>query len=111
MSILQGILCHGVFDESFHNSPLACSKHFALFVGAFLVKRSRLLQWLVFLGVGKNFDYLSNRVLFFFSPDLLIKISNFSKTVHTIFVKFCRVILHPNGRLRAQRHQNRMTGM
>ena len=25
----------------------------------------------------------------FFSPDLFMKISNFSKTVHTIFIKFC----------------------
>ena len=25
----------------------------------------------------------------FFSPDILMKISNFSKTVHTIFIKFC----------------------
>ena len=47
----------------------------------------------------------------FFSPDLFKKISNFSKTVHTIFIKFCTVILHPKGPLRAQRHQNRMTGM
>ena len=49
--------------------------------------------------------------LFFFSPDLFMKISNFSKTVHSIFTKFCTVILHPKGPLRVQRHQNRMTGM
>ena len=47
----------------------------------------------------------------FFSPDLFMKISNFSKTVHTIFTKFCTVILHPKGPLRVQRHQNRMAGM
>ena len=35
----------------------------------------------------------------------------FSKTVHTIFIKFCTVILHPKGPLRAQWHQNRMTGI
>ena len=46
-----------------------------------------------------------------FSPDLFMKISNFSKTVHTIFTKFCTVILHPKGPLRVQRHQNRMAGM
>ena len=36
---------------------------------------------------------------------------NFSKTVHTIFIKFCTVILHPKEPLRAQWHQNCMTGM
>ena len=46
-----------------------------------------------------------------FSPDLFMKISNFSKTVHTIFTKFCTVILHPKGPLRVQRLQNRMAGM
>ena len=47
----------------------------------------------------------------FFSPQLFMKISNFSKTVLTIFTKFCTVILHPKGPLREQRHQNRMAGM
>ena len=47
----------------------------------------------------------------FFSPDLFMKISNFSETVHTIFTKFCTVILHLMGPLRVQRHQNRMAGM
>ena len=32
-----------------------------------------------------------------FSPDLWMKISKLSKTVHTIFIKFCTVILHPKG--------------
>ena len=31
--------------------------------------------------------------------------------LQTIFIKFCTVILHPKGPLRARRHQNRMTGM
>ena len=31
----------------------------------------------------------------FFSPDLYMKFSKFSKIVHTIFIKFCTVILHP----------------
>ena len=44
-------------------------------------------------------------------PDLSMKHSNFPKTVHTIFTKFCTVILHPKGPLRVQRHQNRMAGM
>ena len=57
----------------------------------------------------KKFDNLCNRI--FFSPDLFMKISNFSKTVHTNFIKFCTVILHPKGPLRAQRHQNPMTEM
>ena len=43
-----------------------------------------------FLGVGKIFDYLSNRA--FFSPDdLWMKVS---QTIRTILVKFCS--LHPN---------------
>ena len=53
-----------------------------------------------FLGVGKNFRLFiqSCRFLFlFFSPDLFMKISNFSKTVHAIFIKICTVILHPKG--------------
>ena len=41
-----------------------------------------------FLGVGKNFRLLM-QLCRFFSPDLFMKISNFSKTVHTIFIKFC----------------------
>ena len=36
-----------------------------------------------FLGVGKN------AIVSFFSPDLFMKNSNFSKTVRTIFIKFC----------------------
>ena len=67
-----------------------------------------------FLVVGKNFRLLMQSCCFFFvffSPDLFMKISNFSKNVHTIFTKFCTVILHPKGPLRVQRHQNRMAGM
>ena len=64
----------------------------------------------ILLGVGKIFDYLCNCAVFF-SPDLFMKISNFSETVHAILTKFCTVILHPKGPLRVQRHQNRMTGM
>ena len=63
----------------------------------------------VFQESEKFFDHLRNRAVFF-SPDLFMKISNFSKTVHTIFTKLCTVILHPNGPLRVQRHQNRITG-
>ena len=62
----------------------------------------------------KKFSTTYAIVLFFFvffSPDLFMKISNFSKTVHTIFTKFCTVILHPKGPLRVQRHQNRMAWM
>ena len=63
-----------------------------------------------FSGVGKNFRLLMQSCCFF-STDLFMKISNFSKTVHTIFIKFCTVILHPKGPLRVQWHQNRMTGL
>ena len=71
------------------------------------------LNAIYFYESEKIFDYLCNRAVFFcfFSPDLFMKISNFSKTVHTIFTKFCTVILHPKGPLRVQRHQNRMAGM
>ena len=43
------------------------------------------------LGVGKNFRLLMQSCCFFvfFSPDLFMKKSNFSKTLHTIFTKFC----------------------
>ena len=54
----------------------------------------------IFLGVGKKFRLLMQSCWFFFvffSPDLFMKISNFSKTVHKIFTKFCTVILHPKG--------------
>ena len=42
----------------------------------------------------KKFNYLYAFIVF--SPDLSMNISNFSKTVHTISIKFCPVILHPN---------------
>ena len=45
----------------------------------------------ILLGVGKIFDYLCNRAFF---PDISTKISNFSKTLHTIQAKFCTVILY-----------------
>ena len=57
-----------------------------------------LMQSCCFLGVGKNFRLLMQSGCFF-SPDLFMKISNFSKTVHTIFTKLCTVILHPKGPL------------
>ena len=63
-----------------------------------------------FLEVGKNFRLLMHSWRFF-PPDLFMKFSNFSKTVHTIVIKFCTVILRPKGPLHAQRHRNRMTGM
>ena len=60
--------------------------------------------------IQQIFDYLCNRAVFF-SPALFMKISNFSKTVHTIFTKSCTVILHQIRVLYVQWHQNRMTGM
>ena len=45
----------------------------------------------------------------FFSRDLSKKILNFSKTVCTIFMKFCTVILHPKVLPRAHWNQNCMT--
>ena len=47
----------------------------------------------MFSGVGKNFRQLMQSYL---------KISNFPKNVHTIFIKFCTVILHPKVLLRAR---------
>ena len=55
-----------------------------------------LTHYSQFLGVGKIFR-LHIESCRFFSPDLFMTISNFSKTVHTIFIKFCTVILHPEG--------------
>ena len=52
---------------------------------------------IVIIRSRKKFSTTYAIVLFFFSPDLFMKISNFSKTVHTIFTKFCTVILHPRG--------------
>ena len=45
----------------------------------------------ILLGVGKNFRLLMQSCCFFvfFSPDLFMKSSNFSKTFHTIFTKLC----------------------
>ena len=54
----------------------------------------------MFLGVGKNFRLLMQSCCFFFvffSPDLFMKISNFSKTVHTIFTKFLHSHSAPKG--------------
>ena len=48
-----------------------------------------------FLGVGKNFRLLMQSRRFFL-PTFQMKISSSSKTVHTIFMKFCTVILTPN---------------
>ena len=77
------------------------------------VSESHYIELFLFLGVGKNFGLLmqSWRFFVFFSPDLWIKILNFSKIVHTIFMKFHTVILRAKDPLRAQRHQNRLTGM
>ena len=47
----------------------------------------------------------------FFSPDLSMKISNFSKTVYTISIIFAQSFYTPEVLLRTQWHQNRMTGM
>ena len=79
----------------------------------FVFLKDRCFFYATFLGVGKKFRLLMQSCCFFcfFSPDLFMKISNFSKTVHRIFTKFCTVILHPKGPLRVQRHQNRMAGM
>ena len=49
---------------------------------------------------------------YFFPPDRSMKISNFSKTFHTIFfVKFSTVIIRPNVLLPAQWHPSRSTGI
>ena len=46
-----------------------------------------------------------------FSPDLSVKISIFSKTVHTIRTKLFTVILHRIRALCVQLHQNLMAGI
>ena len=40
-----------------------------------------------------------------------MKESIFSETLHTIFIKHCKVILHPKGPPRVERHEDRMNGM
>ena len=60
-----------------------------------------------FLGVGKIFRLLMQPCRFVFFSPFFMKIFNFSKTVHTIFIKFCPLILHPKGPLRAQRHPSK----
>ena len=54
-----------------------------------------------YVGVGyvSIFDYLCNRT-FFSRPSM--KISHFSKTVGTIFIEFCTVILHSKVLRRSQ---------
>ena len=49
-----------------------------------------------FLGVGKHFRLLMQpkSTLHLFSLDHSMKVLTFSKTVHTIFMKICTVILH-----------------
>ena len=60
----------------------------------------------------KNFSTTYQIVFFcFFFSRPFQENFKFLKTVHTIFIKLCTVILHPKGPLRAQRHQNRKTGM
>ena len=118
-------LCyHAVCDYSARNVPTTLSLvvHF-VGSGAFRVFLFHRLHFLAFgllfafelpavvFRSRKKFSTTYAIVLFFFSPDLFMKISNFSKTVHTIFTKFCTVILHLKGPPRVQRHQNRMAGM
>ena len=68
-------------------------RFFPLSVLVLLLLLAFLLSFSVsgFLGVGKHFRLLmqSCRFFVFFSPHLFTKISNFSKTVHTKFIKVC----------------------
>ena len=60
----------------------------------------------------KKFSTTYSIVSFFvFLPTFSWQFQVSQKLSHTIFIKFCTVILHPKGPLRAQRHQNCMTGM
>ena len=77
---------------------------------ALLTRKAPNKKHLRLLGIGKKFRLLMQSCRFF-SPNILMKISNFSKTVHTIFIKFCTVILHLKGVLCAHKHRNRMTGI
>ena len=67
-----------------------------------------LIQGLVVFRSRKKISttYVIVSFFVFFSPDLFMKKPIFSKTVHMIFIKFCTVILHPKGPVRAQRHQS-----
>ena len=59
-----------------------------------------------FLGVGKKLA--TTYAIIFFSTELSMKASNFSKTPCD-FYKICTVILNPKVLLCSQWHQNRMT--
>ena len=76
----------------------------------FAIRTENWANWLVFRRRKKNSTIYA--IVSFFSPSISMKISNFSKTLHTIRTKFSTtVIIHPKGPLRAQWHQNRTAGM
>ena len=56
------------------------------------LRRTGPLEILFFRGRKK---FPTTHAIVLFSPDLSMKISNSSETVHTSFIKFCRAILHP----------------
>ena len=72
--------------------------------------KSKYAQSQLVFGSRKKFS-TTYAIVTFFSPDLPMKMSNFSKSVHTISIEFCTVIIHPKVLLRAQLFQNFITGI
>ena len=88
---------------SFCNSIPQHSHQITFFSSSLHSFKKRKLVHLIFRS-RRKFSTTYAIVSFFFSRPFM-KISNSSKTVRTISIKFCTVILHPKGALRAQRHQ------
>ena len=89
-------------------------------LGSFKFPKFNTFHYLLQSGIQNQFfrwrkKFLTTYAIVSFSCSFFsrpfMKISNFSKTFHTILIKFCTVILHPKRPLRAQTHQNRTTGM
>ena len=81
-----------LLNISFESSTLVLSLNFQPCSGIYLVFTGNVFR------SRKKFS-TTYAIVSFFSPDLFMKISNFSKTVNTIFIKFWTVILHPKGSL------------
>ena len=80
-------------QHGFNYSTLAASQVPTLLItGEF--EHAQIKRYVKIPSIDHFFDHFCNRVVFFSRP-FFMKISNFSKTVCKIFIKFCTVILHP----------------
>ena len=83
-------------------APVSCSR----FVAKYVIGSSTAM-FRLFLLLASRRKFRES----FFSPDFSMKMSIFSETFQTIFMKYCKVILHPKGPPRVKKHENRMNGM